>query len=485
MTPAQWDRLKTVFQGALEQPPAARRSWLRAACADDDLVLREAEALLDTHETADRFLEDPAMVDHGDVDTYQPGDTLGGYTILEELGRGGMGIVYLAEDTRLGRRVALKVLPAIVSTSPDLRERLRREARAAATVSHPAVAIVHALEEIDGQLFVVSEYVAGETLRDLIARGPVDPARSRTIAMAIAGALGAAHDAGVIHRDLKPENVLLSASGGVKVVDFGIALVEGPAASRLTRTGAMLGTPAYMAPEQLLGAAIDARADLYSLGVLMREMLTGVHPLAPPSEIRTPALQSPTAGALLRIAARCMNADPAGRYASAGDVLTALRAAASDTSGSGVAFERTLPGRTSPVWWWEFHQAITALLYWLMMIPAWRARELIDGSWGRVFFFVTLAAVIVAANLRFHLWFTSRFYPAERRWARKRVRRWIAGGDWTFAGALLSGGLLIGEKGSPLAVLLISFGIGAAVAFLLIEPVTTRAAFKTTATPPQ
>jgi hypothetical protein len=483
MTAAQWDRLKTAFQGALEQPPAARRAWLRDACAGDDEVLREAEALLDSHETAGTFLETPAAIDAGDVETYLPGEKLGAYTIVEEVGRGGMGIVYLAEDTRLGRRVALKALPAIVSSSPDLRERLRREARAAATVSHPAVATVHALEEIDGQLFVVSEYVAGETLRDLIARGPVGPARGRTIAMAIAGALAAAHDAGVIHRDLKPENVLLSATGAVKVVDFGIALVEGPAASRLTRTGAMLGTPAYMAPEQLLGTAIDARADLYSLGVLVREMITGVHPLAPRSEVRTPPPQSAAAGALLRIAARCMNADPEARYRSAHALLAALEAAAADPDGAPAA-DQTARG-ASPVWWWEFHQAVTALLYWLMMIPAWQARGVIGGGWGRAFFFVTLAAVIVAANLRLHLWFTSRFYPAERRWARRRVKRWVGAGDWTLSGALVSAGLLIGDKDSPLAILLISFGIGAAVAFLLIEPVTTRAAFKTMATPPR
>lgn len=132
----------------------------------------------------------------------------------------------------------------------------------------------------------------------------------------------------------------------------------------------------------------------------------------------------------------------------------------------------------APIWWWEFHQAVTALLYWLMAVPAWRAAELIGGAWGRTFFIVTLAAIIVAANLRLHLWFTSRFYPAERRWARRRVKRWIGVADWILTLALVSAGLLIGEKDAPLAALLISFGVGAAVAFLMIEPVTTRAAFR-------
>jgi hypothetical protein len=301
----------------------------------------------------------------------------------------------------------------------------------------------------------------------------VPPERALGIAREIARALCAAHDAGVIHRDLKPENVLLTPDGGVKVVDFGIALLEGPAVSRLTRTGALLGTPAYMAPEQLLGGAIDARTDLYSFGVMLKEMLTGRHPLSG----STPGLlEVDTHSAiylrLMRVATQCMNPEQAARFPTARALLDAIGA-----DGAIAAAESTSAGGLTPVWWWEFHQAITALLYWLMTIPAWRARELIGGAAGRAFFVVTLASVIVAANLRLHLWFTSRFYPRERRWARRRVRRWIAAADWTLAGVLVSGGLLIGEKDSPLAVLLMSFGVGAAVAFLLIEPVTARAAF--------
>jgi hypothetical protein len=479
MTPAQWDRLKTVFQGALDQPPASRRAWLARACGDDDDVRREAEALLESHETAGEFLEKPPEVDPSDVQLLVPGTRVGPYRILEEIGHGGMGVVYLAEDTRLGRRVALKSLPAAIGASPELRERLRREARAAATVSHPAVATVFALEEIDDQLFIASEYVAGGTLRELIDAGPVEPGRAAAIAGDVARALCAAHEAGVIHRDLKPENVLLTPSGGVKVVDFGIALVEGPAGTRLTRSGAALGTPAYMAPEQLLGRMVDSRADMYSFGVLVREMLTGRHPLAastaaPP----TPQAHSGRSGRLMRVALRCMHADPSERYASCGELLRELEPAAEGGAWAGspvpVASRRGL----SPLWWWQFHQAATALVYWLMAAAAWRGRELIGGVPGRIFFFVILASVIVAANLRLHLWFASRFYPAEHRWARRRVRRWIAAADWVFAPALLSGGLLIGDENAPLAVLYISVAIGAAVAFLLIEPVTARAAFK-------
>jgi serine/threonine protein kinase len=371
--------------------------------------------------------------------------------------------------------VALKALPAIAGADPSLRERLRREARAAATISHPAVATVYALEEVDDQLFIASEYVGGGTLRALIERGPVPAARALAIAMEVVRALCAAHEAGVVHRDLKPENILLTPDDSVKVVDFGIALVEGPAATRLTRAGAMLGTPAYMAPEQLLGGAVDPRADLYSFGVVVKETVTGQHPLssATPRDSTADA-RAPAYTRLMRVATRCMHADPEARFATARELLDALRSDADAEPTGGSVRGRGL----TPIWWWEFHQALTALLYWLMTIPAWRARELIGGGFGRTFFIVTLAAVIVAANLRLHLWFTSRFYPAEQRWVRRRVRRWIATADWVLAGALVSGGLLIGEKDSPLAVLLLSFGVGAAVAFLLIEPVTTRAAFK-------
>src|SRR5262245_15346999 len=181
MKQAQWERLKDVFQAALDQPASARRGWLRAQCSDDLSILREAEALLDTHETAGTFLEEPAQIDPADLDTLPPGTRLGSYVLIEELGRGGMGVVYLAEDQRLGRRVALKSLPASVSTSPEMRQRLRREARAAATISHPGVAVVYALEEFDDHLFIASEYVSGETLRGAIARGPMAPGRVRSI----------------------------------------------------------------------------------------------------------------------------------------------------------------------------------------------------------------------------------------------------------------------------------------------------------------
>ena len=477
MNHAQWERLKDLFQAALDRPPSTRRGWLREQCPDDLSIVREAEALLDAHETAAAFLEQPAQIDPADLDTLAPGSRVGSYVVIEELGRGGMGVVYLAEDQRLGRRVALKSLPASVASSAELRQRLRREARAAATISHPGVAVVYALEEIDDHLFIASEYVSGETLRAVIARGPIAPARVHAMALEIVDALAAAHEAGVIHRDLKPENVLITTNGRIKVVDFGIAQIEGPEATRLTRAGAMLGTPAYMAPEQLLGGSVDARADLYAVGVLVSEMLTGLHPLRGGA--------SPVAiGPLAAVVARCLQADPAARYSSARELEAALEAVTvgppqggpyvRETEGPAEAGHYDRGGR----FWWEFHQAAAAVVYSVMAVPAWYARGLIGGWQGRTFFIVFLAAVVVAATARLHLWFTSRFYPTELGWVHRRSGVWIRVADWVFAATLAIGGILIRDEHSPLTMILPSVAIGAVVAFLLIEPVTARDAFR-------
>lgn len=495
---ADWPRLKALFQGALEQPVAAREQWLRAATGGDLNLLHEVQGLVDAHEAAGDFLVEPITVELAELlgpaeagadapsveaDSIPPqfhaGGRVGAYVILEEIGRGGMGVVYLAEDQRLARRVALKSLPSAAAADPAFRERLRREARAAATISHPGVAVVYALEEIDDQLLIVSEYVPGRTLRAAIADGPIAVADAIVIAADIARALAAAHDAGVVHRDLKPENVLLVGElgtrpstgargagsvvdgrnperGAVKVVDFGIAYVEGLDATRLTREGGIIGTPAYMAPEQLAGGPVDARVDIYAAGVLIAEMVKG-----------RPAWLS-------AVIERCLQHDPDARFQSARELAAALEALHSQPPAR--TGERST--RNHAHWWWEFHQAMAALTYWMMVPAAWQARGVIGGSTGRALFIVTLAAVIVAANLRLHLWFTSRFYPRELAWLRARVARWIGAADWVYALALIGAALLLGDEQSPLAVLLLSFGIGSGVAFLFIEPATARAAFR-------
>jgi len=177
---------------------------------------------------------------------------------------------------------------------------------------------------------------------------------------------------------------------------------------------------------------------------------------------------------------RCLKIDPLERYASGRELLAAL----TDSTAPAAVLktdEQTVSG--SPRWWWEFHQAFIAVLYWLMTWPAWKGRQIVGGPLGRALFIAMLVAVIVAANLRLHLWFTSRFYPAELQWARQRAGIWIQLADWSFVASLATTGILVGEDRSPVAIVLLSVAVGAAIAFLVIERATARAAFRTSTTP--
>ena len=534
--PAYWTRLKSLFQGAIEQPAATRREWLTHASAGDAALLAHVERLLVSYEGIGDFLEGSASVDLADLlaakspapepddgsgerdgghdeaadsdsdgddePRWRPGERVGHYLIVEALGRGGMGVVHLAQDERLGRPVALKALPFAIAGRPGLRERLRREARAAATIAHPAVATVFALEEIDDHLFLVSEYVRGRSLRRLIDEGPLTPALARRIATSVAGGLAASHAAGVIHRDLKPDNIVVGEDGVAKIVDFGIAFIERDDGPRLTGSRHAVGTPAYMAPEQLLGLPVDARTDIYAFGVVLEEMLLGRHPLATAAASGTGrAATHRAAGArsgsgattLAALAARCAQPAPEARYASAQELLADLSRASIEPDGSAAPDTLAPPARVDggslaaegarvpsaaarPRWWWEFHQSAVALAYTAILVPLWVARGQIGGLPGRAIFAIGTGAVIVAAFIRCHLWFTSRFYPQELTWVRARVRGWIRAADWTFVTTLGLGALLLAER-SPIDVVLLACAIGAAVAFLVIEPVTVRAAF--------
>jgi predicted Ser/Thr protein kinase len=471
VTREQWERLKALFSGALDQPAERRHEWLTLHAQGDEMLAREAGALLLAHDTAGGFLEESAVIDPAElaaVDELPGGMRIGNYEIEQEIGRGGMGVVYLARDLRLERRVALKALPRLHDSNAALRERLRREARAAANISHTAIATVYALEEVDGRLFIASEYIEGDSLRSEIETGALEPARAIGIAADIVRGLCAAHDAGVIHRDLKPENVLITRTGAVKVVDFGIAHID-TINTRLTREGDVLGTPAYMAPEQLIGTTVDARVDIYAVGVILTEMLTGQHPLAP-GQRAMPVSAS-------QIAWRCIKTDPNDRYQSARELLAALERELADSNAVS-EFKTPVVANGSPArWWWEFHQAAVSIVYAVMVWPTWLARDVIGGQAGNAVFVTVLAAAIVAVTLRLHLWFTSRFYSAELGWARARATGWMLVSDAIFAIGLVAAGILVGDARPALAVIEIAVAVAAAAAFAVVEPATTRAAF--------
>jgi serine/threonine protein kinase len=471
MTPQRWSQIKSLFNGALERPPEARAEWLRAECGDDAALLAEAERLVRSFDTLGGFLDQPAQVEPEDVAlaaspgsavdgaAWAAGEHIGEFEIVRPIGRGGMGVVYLATDRELHRKVALKSLPAAMAGNPELLQRLEREAGAAAKITDPAVAAVFALRKVEGHVLLVSEYLEGRTLRAVIEAGPIELAVARQIALHVAKGLRAVHEKGIIHRDLKPENIIVSPDGTAKIVDFGIAWLEntgGTHHTKLTREGAMIGTPAYMAPELLAGGVPSARTDIFAFGVVLSEMLSGRHPAVA-------GAATPTDAALQHVADRARDPDPARRYATAGELLAALDAPGPAGAVTGARF------------WWEFHQGVAAVSYGVVLVPAWMAREQIGGLEGRSFFIATAVAALVASMLRLHLWFMSRQHAGELTWARRRSAPFIRIADIFLVVSLVIGAGLVAAQ-SSLDVLLFVLAVGVAIAFAFIEPSTARAA---------
>ena len=349
----------------------------------------------------------------------------------------------------------------------------------------------------------MSEYLEGQTLRAELAGGPLPPGRALATALAVARALAAAHERGIVHRDLKPENIIRTRAGDVKVLDFGLAQFEAPArdlltATGLTEAGRMAGTPPYMSPEQLLGGTTDFRTDHFSFGVLLYEMVEGRRPFpggSLPSTIAQvltadplPPHQSGTMPApVWQLVQRCLEKDPAKRYPLTADLVTAVEDARTSVPGdqeSPIGSRKShnpIPNPhslTNPqsVWWWQCHQAVLAAAHWAMVWPAWHVHGWV-GGWGLVFFFAVLASVIVAANLRLHLWFSSRVYPAELAAQRVVLGRWITAAEVMFSLLMLAGGLAVARDHNGWGALFIGFGLASAISFLVIEPATTRAAF--------
>lgn len=433
------------------------------------------------------------------------GRTIAHYRILEALGEGGMGVVYLAEDLRLGRRVAVKALSPQLAREPRERERLAFEARAVARLSHPGIASVYSLETDGDELFIVSEYVAGQTLRSLMQAGPIAADRLAILACETAHALAAAHHEGVVHRDLKPENILVTETGHVKLLDFGLARLINDDVDltrpRLTASGTVMGTVAYMSPEQLHGADVDHRSDIFSFGVVLHEALCGTHPFEKRSAASTiasissadppPAIEAATAAGrhLARIAERCLQKDREERYQKTIDLVTDLEEvdAGRAPRPREVAPPAAAPGssRFSPRWWWRTHQIQVGVVYWLSLVPMWKVRQAASDERGLAVylvglavFFVGLVITIVASTLRWHLAFTAQVHPSSLGAAIKRTSRWMAWLDWGIAATLLAGAAMIARAHNWWAALLVGLAVGVTLAARVIEPATAKAAFR-------
>jgi serine/threonine protein kinase len=494
MSASHWHRVRDLFEAALEESPSDADGWLRARGADSD-VRGEVLSLLDHHSRAADFLADaivsrvPSLLED-EEEAFDPGAVVGHYRIDRELGRGAMGRVYLATDTRLGRAVALKALAPHLTGDASHRERLRREAQAAASLTHSGICTVYALEEIDGQLFIASELVNGHTLRDEMSRGmPRSAEAIGATARELADALASAHAKGIVHRDFKPENIMRNADGRLKILDFGLARIErradAPAMVGATVPGALVGTPAYMSPEQLNGQPADARSDVFALGVVIYEYACGSHPFqaATPLAVAARVLESepapiasrsgsvpPAVGAVVD---RCLRKTPRDRFESAGAIAEALRAGQASAPPS-----TSSAGPVPFIAMWRIHQLATMLLYVAMTTVAWWIKELLKPNAMLLAVFVALGLSSAAAGvMRGHLLFTSALNLTHLSVERRRLRMPLLTLDMLIAaGGVLAGLTLVSVR--PLAgVLSAALAVGLALATLMMEPATTSAAF--------
>src|SRR5688572_4470910 len=483
-----WRRVRDLFEGALEQPSGALESWLDRESGGDQQLRADVRSLLDHHQRTGSFLLEPvgnrmAELMGGDTRVLQPGDTLGPYTIVREVGRGGMGRVYLATDARLGRNVALKALPPELTFDTSHRDRLRREARAAAALTHPGICTVYALEELDGDLFIATEFVDGTTLRDQLDSGRrPSPAELTRVAGELAAALAHAHAHGIVHRDLKPDNVMMTSDGRVKILDFGLARLSTPdaAVGPITQPGTVFGTPAYMAPEQLQGATVDARADVFAFGVLFYEYATGVHPFAAatPLGIAGRILESDAMpiverradvpAAVAEVIDRCVSKAPADRFDSGAGIARALER----PERSRGAHSRGAPGRLAT--WWRTHQFVAIGLYFSASSLCWQIKEWQPGFTTAIFVAVAVAST-VAGVFRGHLVFTERMNDPRLTTEVQRATLVTLLTDLVIGLALAAAGLLLASTRPVPAVLTIALGVGIALVRLVVEPSTTAA----------
>ncbi|RPI18668.1 MAG: serine/threonine-protein kinase, partial [Acidobacteria bacterium] len=384
MDAERWRQIEQILQSALELEPVRREAYLEKACAGDKSLRNEVDSLLAQEGHSQGLFDSPALdvaaralAQEQTQSPPQPnltGRALSHYRILEKLGEGGMGVVYKARDTHLDRFVALKVLPPEKVADPQRQWRFVREAKAASALNHPNIVTVHDIESADGVYFIAMEWVEGKTLAHLVARKKLPLRELLGIAVQIADALAAAHAHGIVHRDLKPGNVMLTGAGRVKLLDFGLAkLVEvvnedGSAVSEAqppkTATGIVVGTAAYMSPEQAEGKPVDARTDVFSFGGLLYEMATGKRAFAghstgstlsmllnhePPS-VRS--LDPDVPRDLERIVELCLKKDPNRRLQSMADVKLQLESLKEELDSGALTAPAAVRPKPSRLWIW-------------------------------------------------------------------------------------------------------------------------------------
>jgi serine/threonine protein kinase len=334
-------RALAIFETALSREGNERERYVAEGCGEDEPLRRQVESLLEAHAKKGSFLgSSPVESETATGEELVPGRRFGAYSIVRALGRGGMGEVYLAQDSRLGRKVALKLLRSEYTRDPERMKRFEREARAASALNHPNLLTVHEIGEEGSRRFMASEYVEGESLRQILSKRRMSVEEAVEVGVQVASGLAAAHEAGVVHRDVKPDNVMVRPDGFVKVLDLGLAkLLEKRSgeleafASGHTETGMVMGTLKYMSPEQARGQAVDERTDIFSLGVMLYEMVAGRAPFegTSSSDVLVAILEKeppPLSGsgfALEEIVSRALEKDPSKRYSTMKGMLSDLR----------------------------------------------------------------------------------------------------------------------------------------------------------------
>ena len=353
MTPQRWQQVKEIFESAQQRLPYERARFVVEACAGDEEMRREVESLLSSYDNAENFMEQPAIGEVADmVEESKPeiarGQRLGYYEIIAPLGAGGMGQVFLATDTRLKRKVALKLLPNEYTADKILLRRFEQEAQTASALNHPNIITIYEVSTEGNLNFIATEFIDGQTLRQKLRGVGLPFKETLEIAQQVASALVAAHQAGIVHRDIKPENIMIRPDGLVKVLDFGIAKLSAQMSEGIdreadtinqgmTQPGIILGTLHYMSPEQVRGLRVDARSDIFSVGTVLYEMLTGQGPFVKPtkSDVIAAILQEtppplaqvrddiPTE--LQRIVTKALQKDNESRYQTSKDLLLDLK----------------------------------------------------------------------------------------------------------------------------------------------------------------